>query len=117
MGAEEISLAETLILHIFINFRPADTVDHDIALSDSNPRGPPHVQSHSIVALGHELGCLDGLQTVCSAACADIAVAGYDVKGPDALVVHIGRLECAVTCICECHCHILRHVGVRVDLA
>ena len=116
MGAEEICLTKTLVLYIFINIRLAYTVEHDIALSYSDPRGSPHVQSHSIVALSHELGCLNGFQSIGSATSADIAVSGHDVKGPDALVVHIGRLECAVAGVCECHCHIFRHIGVRVDL-
>ena len=89
MGAEEICLAKTLILHIFIDISVADTVDNDIALSDSHPRGSPHIQGHSIIALSHELGSLNCFQTVCSTACTDIAVSGYDVKCPDTLVVHV----------------------------
>ena len=116
MSAKEVGFGQRAFLEATrLEFLSFEGMDQDVALSDAHPGRAPHVEGHTVVALRDEVGCLNSLKSVGATACAYDAVAGYYVKSPDTLVIHIGRLEGAVAGIGQCYSHVVGDVGFGVN--
>ena len=115
MCTEEVSLTERTSQNgALFRILVFESIDEDVALSDTDPRRAPHVQRHTIIALRGEVGNLNGLNAVGTSTTAYYAVTSNDVECPQTLIVHIRRLECTVAGICHRHRHVLvdRRFGV-----
>ena len=81
MCAKEIGLSQAALLDS-VNILALQSLDEDIALSDANPWRPPHIKSHTVVAVRGEVGRLNRLQAIRTTTSANNAVARNDVERP-----------------------------------
>ena len=83
MRTQEKRLAKALITDgLRKSLGSLHTLNEDIALPNTNPWRAPHIERHTVVRKGSEIGSLYGLKTVISATCSYIRVTSYDIQTP-----------------------------------
>ena len=92
VGAKEVALGHKAGAQGGVHLRPGEFLQGEVGPEDAGIRAPD-VRCGGVGCVGREVGQLDGLYAVRSAAGSNDALTGHHVGGPDAHIVELGPLE------------------------